>query len=97
MQLTIELSEANEATAFPWWVIVDPPDPEVLQARAEGDRGLGISETAGYITGPFFSRKGAQAHLDAKRHRFGPKAVVYCKSGHDSREYRAGFPGGKGF
>jgi len=41
------------------------------------------------VIGPFFSRKTAEEHLALKRHRYGPKARVFCFSGHDSADYRA--------
>ena len=78
MKIEIEVSEKNEATASPWWVIVDPkqmmkPDPYYVMMSM--------------VTGPFFSREEAQRFLDAKRHRFTERAVVYCASGYDSYQY----------
>lgn len=67
-----------EGTAFPWWAILDPEQmmrPDVYRLAA-------------MVTGPFFSRESAEAHLRARRHAFGPRACVYCFSGHDSNNWR---------
>lgn len=71
-----------EATAYPWWAIVDPR--QVM--RLSG--GHGLARTAGAITGLFFSREAAQDYLDSHRYNYGPHAAVWCFSGHASREYR---------
>ena len=63
-----------EATEFPWWAIVDGPK---------------ASQGRGAVTGPFMSRQSAADHLAAKRHRFSPRAVVWCMSGHESADWRA--------
>jgi hypothetical protein len=78
MKVELEVSELNEGTGSPWWVIVDPkqmmrPDPYQVMM--------------GMITGPFFSRKDATDFLNAKRHRYSTKAVIYCASGRDSYQY----------
>jgi hypothetical protein len=77
MKILIEISEENAATAFPWWIILDPRQ----NMRAEA------GDLASQITGPFFSRAAAQKHLVLKRHRFSDRAVVWCHSGRDSIEY----------
>jgi rhodanese-related sulfurtransferase len=78
MKIEIEVSELNEGTSAPWWVIIDPkqmmkPDPYAVMI--------------GMITGPFFSRESATNFLKAKRHNYSSKAVVYCASGCDSYQY----------
>jgi hypothetical protein len=78
MKIELEVSELNEATSAPWWVIVDPkqmmkPDPYQVMMNM--------------ITGPFFSRESASLFLKAKRHRYSDRAVVYCASGCDSWQY----------
>jgi len=78
MTIQIDVSEKNEATAYPWWAILNP--------RMGGMSAHNISST---ITGPFFSRESAEEYLQAKSHRFSPKAEVWCLSGHESRHYRA--------
>lgn len=67
-----------EGTAFPWWAILDPEQmmrPDVYRL-------------ASMVTGPFFSRESATNYLRARRHAFGPRACVYCFSGHDSDDWR---------
>ena len=68
----------NEATASPWWVILDPKGS-----------GVGISGTkiGPMIDGPYFSREDAEAYLEAKRYNYGKNPVVYCLSGHTSRKF----------
>jgi hypothetical protein len=68
-----------EATAFPWWAILDP----------EQMMRLDVDRLASMVTGPFFSRESATAYLRARRYAFGKHAVVYCLSGHDSDDWRA--------
>lgn len=68
-----------ESTAYPWWVIIDPR--QMMRPS--------VSAVAHMVTGPFFSREAAQAHLEAKRHRFGADATVWCHTGHDSADWRA--------
>ena len=78
MKIELDVSELNEGTSAPWWVIIDPkqmmkPDPYAVMI--------------GMITGPFFSRMEATNFLKAKRHHYTSKAVVYCASGCDSYQY----------
>jgi hypothetical protein len=80
MRVTVEVSEENESTRAPWWMIINPRQ----SMRTGRDACHAI---AGMITGPFFSRAEAQAHLDAKQYNYGPGAVVYCHSGHASGAY----------
>lgn len=81
LKIELEISTHNEGTAAPWWMIINP-----RQLMASNDREA-CHAVAGMVTGPFFSRAAAQEHLDAKRHRFGKNAVVFCASGCDSWEY----------
>ena len=71
---TLKASD-NEATRAPYWMIVDP------KQNMQCD----VHWFASMITGPFFSREDAQNFLTATRYNFGPRAVVYCLSGHNSR------------
>jgi len=71
---SFELSDKNEATAYPYWIIIDPcqmmkPDCHMV---------------ASMITGIFFSRESAEEYLKRKSHHFSNKAVVYCHSGYDT-------------
>lgn len=73
----------GDGSAYPWWGIVDP-----RQILALKD-GRGANDAAFMITGPWFSRGAAQGFLDATRYNFGPHAIVWCFSGHASRDWRA--------
>jgi len=85
-------SSDNEATAAPYWLIIDPRVIEGFFVGCEGGQRPDINEIINHmvtgITGPFFSRKDAEEHLNNKRHRFSSMAVVYCHSGHSSWKYR---------
>jgi hypothetical protein len=74
MKIEIEISEENEATAYPYWMIIPP--------------GRNSKEIAMMMAGPFFSRQEAQDELDSRRYYYGKKAVVWCLSGNNSRRYR---------
>ena len=68
----------RELTRSPYWLILDPVQnmrcsPEVMAQN---------------ITGPFFSRKEAQAVLESGCCSFSPRAIVYCLSGNRSNKYR---------
>ena len=77
-KIEIEVSEENEGTDSPWWVIVDPKQNMKLDPEW----------TAEMITGPFFSRKEAEDHLRARRYAFSHRAIVYCKSGYHANQYK---------
>ena len=76
-----QISEENEATAYPFWIIIDP-----RQNFHTND--FGLHNIANMITGIWLSREAAQNHLNAKRHRFGKSARVFCHSGHDSWDWK---------
>lgn len=80
MKIELEVSSEAEGTSAPWWMIIDPE-----QNLSKGEDG--VYRIAHMITGPFFSRKEAQDWLDKTRYNFGPNAVVYCHSGHQSKQY----------
>lgn len=82
MKIELEVSEENESTASPWWVILDPS-----LLHCEGDDN-GIHNIAGMVTGPFFSREEAETELSSRRYDYGEHAVVYCCSGYWARQYR---------
>lgn len=78
MKIKLEVSEKCESTESPWWIIIDPSQmmsPDVCQV-------------AHMITGPFFSRESAEAHLQARRYAFSKRAKVWCHSGYWSDEYK---------
>lgn len=78
MNIKLEVSDENEGTDSPYWLILDPR--QMLK--------LNVYALASMITGPFFSRAEAQRHLDARRYNFSKHAVVYCHSGYWSHQYK---------
>jgi hypothetical protein len=79
MKIELEVSDNNESTSYPWWLIIDPcqmmkPDACTVAMRM--------------ITGPFFSREEATAELNSRRHAYSDKAVVWCSSGCYTQQYR---------
>ena len=80
MKIQLELSEKNEGTKSPWWVIIDPRQNFTVNTT-------GINNIAHMVTGPFFSRSAATDYLKQKGYNFSKNAVVYCMSGHQSYEY----------
>lgn len=81
MKIEIEVSEDNECTGSPWWIIVDPRQ----NFKTDPDA---VHYIASMITGPFFSREEAERVLQGRRYRFGKGAKVYCHSGADTIQYR---------
>lgn len=80
MKIEIEVSEANEATRSPWWVIIDPRQ----NFETNGD---GIYNISSMVTGPFFSREEAEAVLKRTRYNYGKNATVFCMSGCHTDQY----------
>jgi hypothetical protein len=76
--ITLEVSEQNEGTDAPFWLILDP-----IQMMRPEHHWL-----AHMIDGPYFSRESAEEYLAAHRYNFGKHAAVYCMSGHCSPEYK---------
>lgn len=81
MKIEVDVTGDNEATAYPWWAIVDPAQ----NMRAD------LAHAAGQITGPFFSRDEAEGFLKATRYNFSKRAKVWCFSGTYSYQYREAF------
>lgn len=77
MKITLEVSEKNESSVAPWWVIIEPKQ----------NMSLDIFQSASQVTGPFFSRESAQEFLTSARHDFSKRAVVFCMSGCYSKQY----------
>lgn len=78
MKIELEISEKNEGTAAPYWLIIDPiqmmrPDLCMVAMRM--------------ITGPFFSREAAERQLKHRSYNYSKHAVVWCLSGYYSSEY----------
>lgn len=80
MKIEIEISEENESTSYPWWIILRPIRENCYVVRSK----TVVSD----ITGPFFSREEAEIELDSRRHYYGRQAVVWCLSGCNSGQYK---------
>lgn len=78
MKIHIEVSEKNEGTETPWWIIVEPLN---LQRRK-------AENVAHCVTGPFFSREEAELELSGRRYDYHKDAIVWCASGYRSGQYR---------
>ena len=75
MKIEIEISEKNECTSAPYWLIIDP-----RQNLAVSDDGV---ENIGFrVTGPFFSRDEANKVLKSHQYRYSKNARIYCNSTH---------------
>lgn len=70
----MKISEKNEGTAYPFWIIIDPG--QNFNTNSDG-----IHNIAGMITGVWFSREAAQEFLDKTRYNFSKNAKVFCHSG----------------
>ncbi|MCD8139300.1 MAG: hypothetical protein LUE17_05910 [Planctomycetaceae bacterium] len=72
----------NEACAAPYWMIIDPE-------RVSDDREdkSFVASIVNALAGPFFSRDEAKEYLDAQKHNFSAKAVVWSLYGR-SRIYQ---------
>ncbi len=79
MKIEIEVSEENENTAYPWWLIIDPKQMLALDPAYVA---------MGMISGPFFSRKEAEEELQYNSHHYSKRAVVWCHSGHNAITYK---------
>ncbi len=78
MKIEIEVSEENEGTDSPYWLILDPTQ----------NMRCSVHSLASQITGPFFSRDAAEIYLQMRRYNYSDKAVVYCMSGYWSSKYK---------
>ncbi len=101
IQAIIETLKAanNEGTCSPYWLIIDPSAVTGFLSWQDGDETqyaaldeYNIERCAenipNCITGPFFSRQDAEAHLSARKYAFSSQAYVYCHSGYWSRKYK---------
>lgn len=73
--------DKNEATAYPYWIIIDPT---VVRLCNYHDRSHYI---ACAVTGPFFSREAANYNLRVRSHHYSKHTIVYCASGHASEDW----------
>ena len=80
---SILIPEKREATAYPYWIIIDPKVVSLSTYRAR------VHQIAASITGPFFSREAATSHMEGRRYHFSPHAVVFCASGHGSNDWKS--------
>jgi hypothetical protein len=80
VKITLEVSTHTEATASPWWLIIDPK-----QNFETGNQG--VHNICSMITGPFFSREEAEESLAQRRHHYSKNAVVFCDSGCYTKQY----------
>jgi len=74
METNLKISNKNEFTSCPFWIIIDPKQNFTVDED-------GIHRIAGMITGIWFSREAAQIFLDRTRYNFSKNAKVYCHSG----------------
>ena len=77
MKIEIEVSDINEATASPWWMILDPKQNMTCD----------VYHLASQITGPFFSREEGELILKQRRHHYSDRARVFCASGCYTHQY----------
>lgn len=73
--------DKNEATAYPYWIIIDPVRVPLATPK------LKAHYISSAITGPFFSREAATEHLRIASHHFSKHTIVYCASGHASEDW----------
>jgi hypothetical protein len=80
MKVEIELSDNNEGTSYPYWLIIDPR--QMLQ--------LDVHVVASMITGPFMGRDEANDELlrGVRSNRYSGRARVFCHTGYYSGRYR---------
>jgi len=85
MKIEIEVSEKNESTRSPYWMIIDPSlSNGIFREIPQCERPNMIS---GMITGPFFSREAAEGALKAQRYNYGKHAIVWCCCAHRESQY----------
>lgn len=80
MKIELEISDNNEATSSPYWLIIDPRQ----NFKKDDD---GIVNIVSMITGPFFSREEAEHVLYVRNHHYSKNASVYCCSGYNTIQY----------
>lgn len=76
----MKISNKNEGTSYPFWIIIDPH-----QNFSKGNQGL--HNIAGMITGVWFSRAAAEEFLNRTRYNFSDNARVFCHSGCYSQDW----------
>lgn len=88
MKIKLVVSDDNEATSSPWWVIINPSFLKDWQSGEEyWDEEMAIQMIASAVTGPFFSREEAESTLKRTRYNYSKSTIVYCKSGCYTDQY----------
>lgn len=85
MKITLDISEQNESTSFPWWFIVNPHFGTTSNPE----------NVASCVTGPFFSREEAENELKYRSYDYSKKAIVWCGSGYHTNSYRKAIQNGE--
>lgn len=93
MKIVLEVSEDNEATDSPWWVLIDP---KTIQQIMEGVAEHGELPSTDYILGviacsiegPYLSRKEAEDYLQSRHYAYSNDAKVWCASGYRADQYK---------
>ena len=80
MKIELEISDKNECTQSPYWLIINPK--QNFRKNSEG-----ICNIASMITGPFFSREEAERVLVERAHHYSKHARVFCHSGYNTIQY----------
>jgi len=87
VKIEIEVSEKNESTASPYWMIIDPrlTESSIFAELAPDEK---VNYISNMIDGPFFSREQAESVLNAERYNYGEHAVVWCCCAKRGSQYR---------
>lgn len=93
MQIEIHVSEKNEGTESPWWMLIDPGQlVQMFEGVAEHgevpDARRVLDTVAFSIQGPYFSREEAEDELRLRRYDYSASAKVWCSSGYHTTQYR---------
>ena len=93
MKIELEISEKNEGTDSPYWIIIDPSlIHEILEGVSEHnelpDIDYIVNSIASSIVGPYFSREDAKSYLKQRHYAYSKKSIVYCASGYWSQQYK---------
>ncbi len=84
IEIKLKVSTDTEATASPWWMVIDPK--QNFNTNSDGLRAI-----ASMITGPFFSREAAEEYLKRRAYAFSDNARVYCDSGYHADQYNTAY------
>ncbi len=93
-RISIEVSEKNESTSEPWWVLIDPSNiKEIMNGVAKyGEVPSSeyiLSAIAFSIEGPFFSREEGEEYLKRRSYAHSSNATIWCASGYRTTQYKA--------